>query len=130
VRYLVDSSAWIAFFSPKSGISLESYCRPDEIYTILPVYQEVLQGIKDEAFFRIVAKALGSARFIENPLTQEVYEEAVSLYRVCRKSGITIRSSVDCLIAAGAIRNNITVLHRDRDFKKIAQISVLKEKNI
>jgi hypothetical protein len=130
VKYLIDSSVWIAYFSRRSDIALEAICRPHEIYTTLPVYQEVLQGIKDETSFRVAAKALGSANFVESPLTGEVYDDAISIYRISRKSGVTIRSSVDCLIAACAIRNNLTVLHRDRDFSKIARISILKEKGI
>ncbi len=42
------------------------------------------------------------------------------MYRACRRQGVTVRSSVDCLIAAVAIRRDIPVLHLDRDFGAIA----------
>lgn len=48
-------------------------------------------------------------------------EEAAHIYRVCRRAGETIRSMNDCLIAAIAIRNDVPVLHRDRDYDAIAR---------
>ncbi|MES0488905.1 MAG: PIN domain-containing protein [Leptospirales bacterium] len=128
--YLIDSSVWIEFFSKKSTFNLETTASPHEIFIIQPIYQEVLQGIKDEKAFRAVSRSLLSANFVENPLTFDVTEEAISIYRIARKSGITIRSSVDCLIAACAIRNNLIVLHKDRDFTNIATFTALKAQAI
>jgi predicted nucleic acid-binding protein len=48
-------------------------------------------------------------------------EDAARIYRGCRGFGETIRSSTDCLIAAIAIRNDVPVLHRDRDYDVIAK---------
>jgi predicted nucleic acid-binding protein len=47
---------------------------------------------------------------------------------LARRTGLTIRSSVDCLIAACALRNDLTILHRDRDFRSLAKISGLKQR--
>jgi predicted nucleic acid-binding protein len=63
---------------------------------------------------------------VESPLRPEVFEEAVGLYRAARRAGRTIRSGVDCLIAACAIRNGLTVLHHDRDFRELTDVSPLK----
>ena len=52
------------------------------------------------------------------------------LYRAARRAGLTVRSSVDCLIAACAIRHGFTVLHRDRDFPVLAKISPLFERDL
>jgi hypothetical protein len=49
----------------------------------------------------------------------------VDLYRTARRSGITVRSGVDCLIAVCALRHHLTVAHRDRDFDLLAQVSPL-----
>jgi predicted nucleic acid-binding protein len=62
---------------------------------------------------------------VESPLAAPVFEEAVGLYRTARRAGITVRSGVDCLIAACAIRHRLTVLHRDRDFAALARIAPL-----
>jgi len=56
------------------------------------------------------------------------FEEAVGLYRTVRRQGLTLRSSIDCLIAACALRHDLTVLHRDRDFDRLARVSALKQK--
>ena len=45
-----------------------------------------------------------------------------------RRAGITVRSGVDCLIAACAIRHNASVLHRDRDYTALSRISPLRAK--
>ena len=52
------------------------------------------------------------------------------LYRRVRRAGITVRSSVDCLIAACAIRHGLTVLHDDRDYPAIARVSELQQRPI
>ena len=65
---------------------------------------------------------------IECPLGEEVFDEAIGLYRTARKNGLTVRSSVDCLIAACALRHGIEVLHRDRDYGHLARVSALRER--
>jgi predicted nucleic acid-binding protein len=67
---------------------------------------------------------------VESPLSLEVFEEAAQLYRRARRSGLTVRSSVDCLIAACSIRHALTVLHDDRDFSLLAQVSSLQERKL
>jgi predicted nucleic acid-binding protein len=101
----------------------------DDVVTCLPVVQEVLQGFRDERAFRIARQSMKSLPTVESPLAIEVFEEAVALYRRARHAGLTIRSSVDCLIAACAIRHDLEVLHRDRDFDALATISPLRARN-
>ena len=59
-----------------------------------------------------------------------VVGEAIALYRRARRAGVTVRSSADCLIAACAIRHDLTVLHVDRDFTQLARISHLSERRV
>jgi hypothetical protein len=54
------------------------------------------------------------------------YETAAEIYRLCRKSGESIRNATDCLIAAVAIRDGAEVLHRDADFEAIARHTSLR----
>lgn len=98
----------------------------DEVVTCLPVFQEVLQGFREEAAFRMAREAMTALPMVESPVTLEVIEQAVDLFRRARRAGRTIRSSVDCLIAACAIRHDVEVLHRDRDFAALATISSLR----
>lgn len=127
---LIDTSVWIEFFRKRDPLSLKAIAELDEIATCLPVIQEVLQGFGDEAAFRIARDAMLSFPIVESPLRQEVYEDAVRLYRSARRNGLTIRSSTDCLIASCALRNDLTVVHKDRDFPALAQVSVLKQRGI
>jgi predicted nucleic acid-binding protein len=61
-------------------------------------------------------------------LRVEVFVEAVGLFRTARKTGRTVRSSTDCLIAACALRSDLEILHRDRDFAVLAEVSALRER--
>jgi predicted nucleic acid-binding protein len=58
----------------------------------------------------------------------QVFLEAADLFRSARRAGVTVRSSVDCLIAACAIRHQIEVLHIDRDFAGLARLSSLRDR--
>ena len=53
------------------------------------------------------------------------HEQAAALYRAARRSGETVRSLVDCLVAAAALRLHVPVLARDRDFAVLARVSGL-----
>jgi len=55
-----------------------------------------------------------------------MFLEAAELFRQGRRRGYTIRSSVDCLIAAVAIHNRVPVWHQDRDFTAIARYTSLR----
>jgi hypothetical protein len=127
---LVDTSAWIEVFRKPPRLDLLAVGGLDEVVTCLPVVQEVLQGFRDEAAFRVAREAMLSLPCVESPLGQARFEEAAGLYRAARRAGLTVRSSTDCLIAACAIRHGITVLHRDRDFSAIARVSPLLERNL
>jgi len=98
--------------------------------TCLPVVQEVLQGFRDESAFALARDAMLSFPIVESPLRAEVVLDATNLFRTARRAGLTVRSGADCLIAACAIRNGLTVLHRDRDFDVIARISNLDSRGI
>ncbi len=127
---LVDTSVWIEVFRKPSRLDLPAVADLDEIVTCFPVIQEVLQGFLDERAFRVAREAMFAFPVVESPLRGEVYEEAAQLYRSARRKGLTIRSAVDCLIAACAIRNALPVLHHDRDFSLLARVSPLQERKI
>jgi predicted nucleic acid-binding protein len=127
---LVDTSVWIDVFRTSSGIRLESLVEFDDIVTCLPVVQEVLQGFDSEPAFLRARESMLALPIVEMPLGVDVYAEAVDLYRAGRRLGLTIRSSVDCLIAACALRHQLEVLHCDRDFDALARISALRARNV
>lgn len=122
---LVDTSVWVEVFRRRPRIRLEELTDFDEVVTCLPVMQEVLQGFRDDRAFVTARAALRALPVIESPLRADVFDEAVSLYRTARRAGYTVRSGVDCLIAACALRNRLTVLHHDRDYDVLARVSTL-----
>lgn len=126
---LVDTSVWIEVFR-RDGLALEQHVAFDDVVTCLPVVQEVLQGFRDEQAFRRARTAMLAMPTVESPLGLDVYERAVELYREGRRRGVTIRSSVDCLIAACALRHDLEVLHADRDFAALSEIAPLRERNV
>lgn len=71
-----------------------------------------------------------NTHLVDLPLPLNRFEYAAEIYRTLRVGGITIRSANDCLIAATAILNRIQLLHADRDFDYIAEITNLDARNI
>lgn len=125
---LVDTSVWIESFRARNPIDLTDMIPFDNIVTCLPVMQEVLQGFRDETAFRRAREMMLSLITVESPLSQGVFREAVDLYRSARRAGLTVRSSVDCLIAACAIRHDLEILHVDRDYPSLARVSPLRQR--
>ncbi|ADQ41009.1 PilT protein domain protein [Caldicellulosiruptor acetigenus I77R1B] len=86
------------------------------------IYQEILQGAKDEKEFELLKEYLSTQPFYELTKGKKSYEEAAMLYFKCKKQGINLRSTIDVIIAQIAIENNLYLLHNDRDYSKIAEI--------
>lgn len=125
---LVDTSVWVEAFRRPARLDIERLVDFDEIVTCLPVVQEVLQGFADDRAFELARRAMLALPIVEAPLRADVVEHAVGLYRAARRSGLTVRSGVDCLIAACALRHDLEVLHRDRDFEALARVSALRQR--
>lgn len=125
---LVDTSIWIEVFRVRDPLRIEDLVDFEEIVTCLPVVQEVLQGFREERHWRIAREALFALPIVESPMEAAVYLEAASLYRSARRGGVTVRSSIDCLIAACALRHDLEVLHRDRDFTALAGVTALRSR--
>ena len=128
---LVDTSAWIEIFRRRPRITLEQLAGDlDRVVTCLPIIQEVLQGFDDERAFRVAHDAMWALPCVEAPLTAGVVDAAVDLYRRARRTGFTVRSSVDCLIAVCASRHQLRVVHRDRDFPQLASVISFEQEDI
>jgi predicted nucleic acid-binding protein len=90
----------------------------------------VLQGFNDERAFHTARESMLAMPMVESPIQESLVLEAVDLYRVARRNGATVRSSVDCLIAASAIRHQLIVVHVDRDYDHIAKVSPLQTRRL
>ena len=129
--FLVDTSAWIEVFRRGSRLTVDQLV-PDRdlIVTCPPVIREVLQGFDDERAFKIARTAMLALPCVGLPLTLPIIEGAVDIYRRARRQGLTVRSSVDCLIASCAATYHLTVVHRDRDYAQIARVIALDHRDI
>lgn len=118
---LLDSSAWIYYLN-RAHLNHEQL---QQICISPPIIQEVLQGIKDERAHERVKNGLLAMPCLGSPLSLDTFLEAAEIFRIGRKKGKTIRATIDCLIAAVAIKAKVPVMHRDRDFDEIAKFTAL-----
>lgn len=86
------------------------------------IYQEILQGAKSEKEYILLRDYLSTQRFFHPRDPVKSYEEAALIYFECRKKGVTVRSTIDCLIAQTALEQNLLLLHNDRDFDAMAPV--------
>lgn len=124
---LVDTSVWVDFFRGiGSSRILRRLIEEEETLCITgPQLTEILQGIKNDSHHdQLKQHLLSFPIFLTNGV--ETYLHASELFRACRRRGKTIRKTVDCIIAAIAIENGLTLLHNDRDFDRIAECTELK----
>jgi predicted nucleic acid-binding protein len=121
---LVDTSILINYLkgndNEKTAV-FENALTQKQPYGISPyTYQELLQGAIDDKEYDVLKNYLSSQIIIFLPAGIQTYEEAAELYFKLRRQGVTPGSTIDVLIALTAIKNNIPLLHDDRDFDAIA----------
>jgi predicted nucleic acid-binding protein len=127
---LVDSTIWIEFFhererSIEADVLQELITEENNIFICPVIYQEVLQGVRDDKIFKEIKNILLNALMLNTEIMY-VTEHAIDLYRFLRKKGVTIRKQYDCLIASYAILNDMHLFHNDSDFEQIEKHSKLK----
>jgi predicted nucleic acid-binding protein len=119
---LVDASVWIDFLAARQTpqvIKLKRLLNEGHrVYTCGIVLTEVLQGIRHDEDYRKTAERFDELKYI--PMRRRMFLSAADIYRRLRRKGITVRKSVDCMIAAVAIEYDLPLLHNDRDFEPIA----------
>lgn len=124
----VDTSVWIDFLAdtdtPQVHILAQALEEEETLCYSGIVIQELFQGISPpkqraqiEAHFEPMLEIFPS---------RSSYRLAATLFRDSRSNGHPIRSSIDCLIAAYCIEHKLELLHRDRDFGYIAEVSKLR----
>ncbi len=129
MRVLVDTSAWVDFlngFPSAAADALADLLRgDDDACTCGIVVAEVFQGLRRDQGRDAMRRSFEDLVFLE-PSGIRLYLRAAELYRGLREKGRTIRSTVDCIIAAIAEDNGCAVLARDRDMDAILDSGFLK----
>lgn len=121
---LIDSSVWIAYFN---GIINPKTDRLDSLLGVTPVgtgdimLTEVLQGFRHDSDFTI-AKDLLSSIPVYSILNTELAYKSADNYRRLRKQGLTVRKTIDVIVATFCIENDFALLHCDKDSLPLHQI--------
>jgi len=115
---IVDSSVWIDFLNhretPQTLWLLNGH--DGELIAITSLaLTEVLQGIRDDRQFRR-AQSHFSSLPVFDAASRKFAVQAAQNFRILRKRGVTVRSTIDCLIATFCIESELRLLHCDRDF--------------
>lgn len=128
MRVLVDTSAWVDFFNGHPSPQAEALARliheEADVLTCGVVAAEVLQGIRRSKSLAKIEKHFLDMEWL-TPQEPETYLEAADLYRKLRSKGLTIRSTIDCIIAKLAEENNALLLSKDRDIQLIVDSKLL-----
>ena len=122
---VVDSGVWIDYFNDAPGWAtdaLDSLLHEGEVRIVVPdlVLYEVLRGFRQEGALR-QARMLMQTLDVENAGGPAIALDAAQHYRSLRAAGVTVRSSIDVLVASFCIENGYELLHRDRDFDAFEQ---------
>ena len=123
---LVDTSVWVEVLRDKKGEVVHAFRGRvgAEIGVLTRFTQlELLQGIRNEMEWKQLDDYLESQYYLE--ATENTWKEAARIFFELRRKGVTPSSPVDCCIAQIAIESGVLLLHRDRDFEKIARIRPL-----
>ena len=124
--YLVDTSVWVDFFKATPTPPVERLTAlltaGMEVGLTATILQEILQGTTDDRQF-----AKYRSYFETQPiyLPKDPIETAITAARIyfdCRRRGITVRSSNDCLIAQTTVEHDLVLLHNDQDFRRISRV--------
>jgi predicted nucleic acid-binding protein len=120
---LVDSSVWIDYFNGKTTAAAEKLdllLSREQLGLGDLILTEVLQGFADERDFRAAQRMLAALHIVEVG-GREIAIQAARNYRALRRRGITVRKTIDTVIATRCIESGYELLHDDRDFDPFAK---------
>jgi len=126
---LVDSSVWIDYFTGKktpAAEELDSLLGQDLVAIGDLMLVEVLQGFRADKDYRR-AKELLLSLTVVNMLDTAITLKSAANFRKLRKKGITVRKTIDAIIATYCIENKLPLLHSDKDFKPFHKHLKLKD---
>jgi predicted nucleic acid-binding protein len=122
VRVLVDSTVWIDFLRGNPSPAVDCLVRlleeGQDICTCGFVLTEVLQGIRDDKQYLAMKTQFENLLYLD--CDRSTFELAARIFRDLRRQGVTIRNSIDCLIAATSMEHSLALLESDRDYTFIA----------
>jgi len=124
---IADTSVWIDFLTgseSSQGRRMRQAISDQEVIVVDPILLEIMSGARSDNVAR--TQRLIEAQIHEALFPKLDWLDAAAIYRELRWRGVTIRSQIDALIAAVAIRLDVPVLHRDRDYTQISRHTALR----
>lgn len=126
---VVDTSVWIDVLnergSPQALRCVELIEGGEPIALTDIVFTEILQGFRSDREARLVEGHLKAFPMLRLDGLDD-FALAAQLYRRARRAGVTIRKTLDCLIAAPCVRTGAPILHSDADFDRLAECTPLR----
>jgi predicted nucleic acid-binding protein len=120
---LVDTSVWIEYFNGKINPEtdrLDELLGSGELLTGDLILAELLQGFNRDADFHRARQLMDSLPCVDL-VGHDLAVRAAEHFRRLRRQGITVRKTIDVLIATYCIANDHALLHRDKDFTAFEQ---------
>jgi predicted nucleic acid-binding protein len=120
---LVDSSVWIDYFRGTLTVQtkrLDALLGSEPLAVGDLVLTEVLQGFNSERDFNQVRKLLTSLEVVEIG-GREIAIQAARHFRTLRLFGVTVRKTINTLIATFCVEKNYALLYSDRDFEPFVE---------
>lgn len=121
--FLVDSSVWIAFFNGANLPQVDrlaGLARQNQILVGDLILLEVLQGFRSERDFQVARRLLLNRRVV-SLVNRSIALRSAENYRALRQRGLTVRKTIDCLIATWCIEHGVPLLFSDHDFEPFVE---------
>lgn len=128
MKVLVDTSVWVDFFNGHESAEANALVRlledDADVLTCGLIATEVLQGLRRGKALDSIQRHFAEMEWL-TPSEPQSYFAAADLFRALRKRGLTIRSTIDCLIARLAHERGALLLTKDRDLRTIVASKLL-----
>ena len=126
---VVDTSVWVDVLNengtPQAERCIQLIEDGEPVALTDVVLTEILQGLRSEEEARLVERHLRAFPILRLDGLED-FALAAELYRSARQAGVTIRKTLDCLIAAPCVRTGAPLLHADADFDRLASCTPLR----
>lgn len=128
---VADTSVWIDYFNgieaPYTNI-LDEDLQNNRIVIGDLIIAELLQGFKSEKEYNLAKNLIEHLEY-RDFVGKEIAIQTAENYRYLRKKGITVRKTIDVIIATFCVENNYQLIHNDRDFDVMEKYLGLKVRN-
>jgi predicted nucleic acid-binding protein len=121
---IVDTTVWIDYLQGAQNAEtnwLDTELNRQRLGLTNIILCEVLQGVRDDVIAKQVETSLTKCQVFDMGGVA-LAREAARNYRTLRSHGHTVRKTIDCLIATFCLRNQHSLLHRDRDFEPLEKL--------